>query len=386
MNQDAARVMAGIPATNATLYHQIRFLVGDPAAVVWVPTEDGGSKAVLILRDIEMERARASARVQEVACPADYAPEAGLSGDRETATAQATAECLRRHRVREVTADRTLPLIFADAIGAAGIQVRCDREWGVGERRRKDAEEVALLRQAQAVTELVMQRACETVARARAAADGVLQWDGSPLTAERLREMVDIWLLGEGYTNPTAIIACGPQAADCHHVGAGPLLTGQPVIVDIFPQNRETLYNGDCTRTVVHGEIPDLVQQMHAAVVQAKAAATAACRAGVTGQAVHEATRKAILQAGFAMGLPGTDDPDTYCAMTHGTGHGIGLDVHEPPLLDRGGPELVIGDAVTIEPGLYSRAIGGVRVEDMVVVTEDGCENLNRLPEGLGWA
>jgi Xaa-Pro aminopeptidase len=71
--------------------------------------------------------------------------------------------------------------------------------------------------------------------------------------------------------------------------------------------------------------------------------------------------------------------------MVHGTGHGVGLDVHEPPLLDFGGPKLVVGDALTIEPGLYCKAIGGVRVEDMVIVTADGCENLNTLPEGLEW-
>ena len=85
------------------------------------------------------------------------------------------------------------------------------------------------------------------------------------------------------------------------------------------------------------------------------------------------------------MGLPKPDSPASYCAMTHGTGHGIGLDVHEPPLLDRGGPELVIGDALTIEPGLYCVEVGGVRVEDMVIVTPDGCENLNQLHESLDW-
>jgi Xaa-Pro aminopeptidase len=386
MNQAAARVMAGIPATNATLYHQIRFLVGDPTAFLSVPTSGGESKTILILRDIEMDRARRRARVQEVACPADYAPEGGLSGDRETATAQATAECLRRHGADCVVADRTLPLIFADAMREIGLDVRCDREWGVSQRRHKDAQEVEFLRQAQEMTERVMRRACETVATATAGAGGVLEFDGSPLTAERLRGMVDVWLLREGYTNPSSIIACGPQGADCHELGSGPLMTGQPVIVDIFPRNRETLYNGDCTRTVVHGAISPELERMHAAVVAAKAAAAVACRAGVTGQAVHEATRQSILQTGYAMGLPPADAPDTYCAMTHGTGHGIGLDVHEPPLLDMGGPELVIGDAVTIEPGLYRRAVGGVRVEDMVIVTEDGCESLNRLPEGLDWS
>ena len=85
------------------------------------------------------------------------------------------------------------------------------------------------------------------------------------------------------------------------------------------------------------------------------------------------------------MGLPPADAGDDYLGMVHGTGHGVGLEVHEPPLLDKGGPELVVGDILTIEPGLYSKTIGGVRVEDMVVVTETGCDNFNKLPEHLDW-
>ena len=98
------------------------------------------------------------------------------------------------------------------------------------------------------------------------------------------------------------------------------------------------------------------------------------------------ATIGSLKESGFDAGLPPEDAPDDYCSMTHGTGHGIGLDVHEPPLLDHRGPELLEGDVLTIEPGLYSRAIGAVRLEDMVVVTEQGMENLNRLPLELDWA
>jgi len=124
---------------------------------------------------------------------------------------------------------------------------------------------------------------------------------------------------------------------------------------------------------------------MHAAVASAKLAATKAVRAGVTGEQVHDATIAAMLSAGYHMGLPGPDAPDHWTSMTHGTGHGLGLEVHEPPLLAAGGPELLVGDVVTIEPGLYCKAIGGVRIEDMVVVHANGCENLNRLHEGLTW-
>ena len=157
------------------------------------------------------------------------------------------------------------------------------------------------------------------------------------------------------------------------------------MIIDIFPCNRATHYNGDCTRTAVHGEISPRLAKMHAAVVAAKQAAIAATRAGVTGEAVHDATAASIRGDGYEMGLPDDSQPPSYCGMTHGTGHGIGLDVHEPPLLDRGGPPLVVGDALTIEPGLYCAEVGGVRVEDLVVVTQAGCENLNQLQDGLDW-
>lgn len=381
-----AILMAGIPAHNAALYHRLRFSVGDPTALLVLPQPDGSQVATLILRDIEMERARRFARVNQVACPADFPPAGGLSGDRETATAQAAAEFLRRQDIRAVVADRTLPLIYADLLAQAGITVVCDPQLGVLDRRAKDQQEIDWLREAQRVTEAAMEMACRRVAQATARADGVLVSDGEPLTSERLRAAIDHWLLDRGYANPPSIVSGGPAGADCHDIGSGPLRTEQPIIIDIFPQNRATHYFGDCTRTVVHGRISSELEKMHDAVLHAKQAATLATRAGVTGEAVYLATREAILAKGYQMGLPGPQDPLSYCGMTHGVGHGIGLEVHEPPLLDRKGPTLVVGDALTIEPGLYRRDLGGVRVEDMVIVTEQGCENLNTLATGLDWS
>ncbi len=380
-----AIVMAGIPELNAALYRRLRFSVGDPAALVEIPQSDGSTQSTLILRDIEMNRARQHARADQVACPADFSPESGLSGDRETATAQSVAECLRRAGVTEVFADRTLPLIYADIIRQVGINVVCDAEMGIMDRRAKDEQEIAWLREAQAATEDAMEMACRLICAAEVRADGVLLHEKQPLTSERLRAIVDHFLLERGYTNPPPIIAGGPAGSDCHNIGSGDLRTGSPVIVDIFPRNRATHYNGDCTRTAVNGDISDTLQQMHAAVVKAKAAATAATRPGATGEEVHLATKQSLLASGFNMGLPGPNDPDSFCTMPHGTGHGIGLDVHEPPLLDMKGPPLVVGDALTIEPALYRRDLGGIRVEDMVIVTADGCESLNKLPEGLVW-
>ncbi|MFK7788325.1 MAG: M24 family metallopeptidase [Phycisphaeraceae bacterium] len=388
-----AIVMAGIPATNRSLYHAIRFNVGDPAALVvtnpavplqrdWEPPQESAPHRLLILRDIEMDRARKKANADDVACPKDFAPDKGLSGDRETATAQATAQAVLRAGCNRVIADRTLPLSFADELLRLNIIVEYDPDLGVIDRRTKTEEEIAYLRQAQHATERAIEMACTMVAKATPNKDGKLHIEGDELTAEAVRLAIDVFLLTHGYTNPQSIIAAGKNGADCHNLGTGPIYTSQPVIIDIFPQNRLTKYNGDCTRTVVHGDIPDEIKNMHAVVLEAKEAAQAVVRPGATGELVHKATADVIHRAGYKMGFPTKENPTT---MPHGTGHGIGLEVHEPPLLDIKGPELVIGDALTIEPGLYNQTLGGVRIEDMVIVTDEACENLNHLQQSLVW-
>lgn len=379
-----ARIAAGVPQVHSSLFWRIRFSVGDQVVLLEIPNGNA-TESTLILRDIEMGRAKQYARVDHVACPPMFAPEGGLSGDRETANAQAAIECLRRAGVTHAYGDRTLPLIFADFARKAGITIECDPDCWVNERRQKSDEEIDHLREAQRVTEGAILMACELIARAGVRADGVLLHEGSPLTSERVRAAVDHWLLDQNFSNPKSIIAGGPIASDCHNYGTGELRTSEPVIVDIFPCDRRTRYNGDCTRTVVNGDIPDEVIRMHAAVRAAKLAAENTIRVGVTGEAVHLATIAALADHGYPFGLPGDDNPLSYCAMTHGTGHGIGLDVHEPPLLDRKGPPLLAGEALTVEPGLYRRDLGAVRIEDMVIVTETGCLNLNKLHDELTW-
>ena len=374
--------MAGVPATNLTLYHRVRFNVGDPAAIV---TFDD-ARSVFMCRNIEMDRARKFARADEITCPPEYAPPGGLSTDRPTETAQALAELLKRHNIKRVNADATLALVYAEHMRKAGIDVAFDPDLGVRARRAKDAEELEWLREAQEMTERAMEMACTMIARANPRADGVLIHDGAELTSQRVNAEIDIFFLKHGYTTPGNIVACGKHGYDCHNMGSGPLRTGSPVIVDIFPQSRATRYNGDCTRTVVNGDVPDELLRMHKAVCQAKKAAIDATRPGTSGDELYKTCMNVIRKHGWDRGLPGPDAPADYCSMQHGLGHGVGLEVHEPPLLDEGGLPLVIGDCLTIEPGLYHRQIGGVRVEDMVIVTETGCENFNTLPEGLDWS
>lgn len=388
--RQGAVMMAGIPATNLSLFHRVRFRVGDPAVYLELPRGDGadpGRERLFICRDIELERARRTAKADACFSLRDFEPAGGLSGDRETATAQAAAECLRRRGVSRVRADRTLPLIYAHVLGQAGIAVECDPDLGVADRRRKDAQEVEWLDAAQRLAEQFVERACTLIAGATARRDGVLLHQESPLTAERMFTIIDGWCLEHGCENPGSIVACGPVGGDCHDRGHGELRTGEPVIVDIFPRVKSSGYFGDCTRVVVHGEIPGPVARMHEAVLAAKAAAQSAIRAGVTGDAVHAVTVSSLAAKGFPFRSGGAPEGDaSWCGLAHGTGHGVGLECHEPPLLDRGGPPLLEGDVVTVEPGVYGRSIGGVRIEDVVVVGREGARVLGGgLATGLRW-
>ena len=385
MKMEKTLFLAGIPAVQKNLYHRIQFSVGDPAAWIQFETTGGKRQSILVCRDIEMERARNKATVDAVYCPADFTPKAGLSGDRETATAQAAAECLNRRGITAVTSDRSLALVYLEALKKGGIEVHYSPEMGVMERRGKSEDELIALRQAQTITEKVMSMACQLVCHAKARIDGSLEVNGDSLTSESLRARIDHWLLEEGFSNPGSIIACGPQGADCHEYGKGPLCTEVPIIIDIFPCSKSTYYNGDCTRTAVHGKIPVHIEKAYNTVVKAKFAAMKITRARITGEAVHQETIRVIQEHGYEVGLPGKESVKSRCAMVHGTGHGVGLEVHEPPLLDFKGPELIVGDVLTIEPGLYCPAWGGVRSEDMVAVREKDCESFNLLPDTLNW-
>jgi len=374
-----AILIAGIPADNATLFYRLGLAVGDPAA--WLSI-DGETTA--LLRDIEKDRAQELGLADHYACPADFAPPEGLDADRATATAQAVAECLRRVGAVRVRTDRSLPFVFAWHVMQRGISLDYDAELGVLERRVKTLEQQEAMGRSQKITEQAIQLACSMIARSQARTDGVLYHDGALLTSERVKSEIARYLLDYGFSmGHGAIVATAPDTADCHHGGAGPLRTGVPVIVDIFPRDESSRYWGDCTRTVVHGTPTPAVLAMHQAVLAAKAASIDRLRSGSTASSVHLAAIDVLQQHGFRQSR-GKVTPDP--TIQHGTGHGIGLEVHEPVLLDEGGGALLEGEVLTVEPGLYGRRDGGVRVEDMVVVTKTGSRNLNHLQEGLDWS
>lgn len=380
-----ATLFAGLADRNANVFRRLGLPLGDPAAWLQLPS----GRVVRIVRDLEMDRVRARAdelsdHPGEVYCPADFAPaNSELSSDRETAVAQSIAVLLKQEGVTGVIGDRSLPLIYAYHLAESGIAVHYDATLGVIDRRAKSPSEIEALAHAQHVTEQVMFEVCHRIATATVDDDGQLFQDDGLLTSERLVNYARRGFMERGFTmSHGAIVACPPHSADCHHAGTGPLYSGVPIIVDLFPRDELTRYHGDCTRTVVHGTPSEEVVRMHAAVVQAKAAAEAELYPGRTAESVHLASDRELIAAGYQPHRGQlTDSP----SIQHGTGHGIGLEIHEPILLDIGGEAMLEGEVFTVEPGLYGKSDGGVRVEDMIVVTQDGPKNLNQLPHRLNW-
>ncbi|TWT50721.1 Xaa-Pro dipeptidase [Rubripirellula amarantea] len=379
MKINRAHIMAGYASHNASLFRRLGVSLGDPAA--WIKLDE---RAIALVRDLEMDRVRAHSRADKVTCPAENSPPAGLSPDRETATAEAAVQILRGAKIEEVTTDRTLPFIFAWHLQQAEIIIRYDPNYGVIDRRTKTDAEIMALRQAQAHTESVMRMVCERIARSDTNDQGQLVHDGEVLTSEGLRKFAAVEFMQLGCSmSHGGIVATVPQVADCHHSGTGPLVTGHPVVVDLFPRDDASGYWGDCTRTVVHGTPTDEVIKMHAAVIEAKQAAIDSLVGGNTADRVHRASESVLKRHGYKPSRGKiTDEP----SIQHGTGHGVGLELHEPILLDAEGGEILEGEVFTVEPGLYGRTDGGVRVEDMLVVTDGEPVNLNTLPEGLDWA
>ncbi|TKX79642.1 Xaa-Pro peptidase family protein [Halorubrum sp. SD626R] len=341
----------------------------------------------LLVSGLEYGRAKTESTADAVERHADYGYEYGGREERY----DMYADFVRDKGVESVSMPPRGPVGTADAMRERGVDVAVDGDDLVREARAvKTDEEIDAIREAQRANEAAMRAAEELLAGAEvagedASADGsadaapgtLLLLDGEPLTSERVAEEIEVTLLRHGCALDETIVAGGAQAADPHDRGSGPLRANEAIIVDIFPRSKATKYNADMTRTFCVGEPPAALRERYELTERALSAALDAVEPGATGEDVHAAACEVYEAAGHP--TLGTD-PETETGFIHSTGHGIGLDVHESPRLASGGGELEPGHVVTVEPGLYDPEVGGVRIEDLVVVTEDGYENLTEYP------
>jgi len=357
-----------------------RYLSGFDAPDPYATLYDG--EIHLLVSSLEYGRARKESAAATVARHADYGHRAKAEeyGQQEAGDRVLQA-FLEDHGASEVAVPEAFPVGIADALRELGTTVTPERD-GVMTRIRavKTDTEIEHVRTAQQANERAMARAEQLIREAEVDGEGRLAHGGEPLTSKRVKREIEMELLRADHALDETIVACGPDAADPHDRGSGPLRVDQPVIVDIFPRGKESGYFADMTRTFLKGEPSDTVREWYDLTARAQDAALAAIEPGVTGAAVHDAVCDIYEDAGYPTLR---SDEATETGFIHSTGHGVGLDIHELPRVAPGGEELEPGNVITVEPGLYDPEVGGVRIEDLVVVTEDGYENLTSYPREL---
>ncbi len=359
-----------------------RYLSGFDAPDPFLSLYADGSVSLLV-SGLEYGRAKTDSRADHVARYADFDYRSKMAElGRSEAHRAVVAEFLAGHDVEDVAVPDDFPLALADALRDRDLTLTPDEDGALGDIRAvKRDDETEHIRAAQEANEAAMARA-ETLLAEATVEDGVLHHDGAVLTSERVKEAIEIELLRHGCALDETIVACGADGADPHDRGSGPIAADELLVIDIFPRDKETGYHADMTRTFCRGTPTDEMRRRYDTTYEAFEAALDALEPGVAASAVDDAVCDVYEDAGYPTFRT---DESTETGFIHSTGHGVGLDVHEGPSIGQGSEDtLEPGHVVTVEPGLYHPDHGGVRIEDLLVVTEDGYENLTEYPKGLG--
>jgi len=288
----------------------------------------------------------------------------------------------RRFGLERASVPATFPLEVADHLRANGIDVKADRGLFIGRRRVKNEAELAGIRRAQRAAEAGMNAARELL-RAAERQNGGLVVNGEPLTCERLKLAVEQVFTEHGVFADEFIVSHGAQTAIGHDMGSGPIAPDEPICLDLFPRDRESGCYADMTRTFVVGEPSDELREYHKLCREALDRAVAAVKPGIPGKDLNRLACDVFEEHGFPTLLSKQPGEVLKDGFYHSLGHGVGLEVHEEPALGRGPGELLAGDVIAVEPGLYRNGYGGCRLEDLVRVTEDGAETLTDYPYEL---
>jgi Xaa-Pro aminopeptidase len=295
------------------------------------------------------------------------------------------ARAAQRLEAGRLVVPGNLPVSVADRLRADGVEVVPDEREFIRRRRAKTPAEIAGVRRAQKAADAAMAAAAELLRAAQAEGD-LLQLNGEPVTAEQVRARIREVCAEHGApTGDDIIVAGGPAGATGHESGSGPLAAGAPIVIDIWPRDEQSGCFADMTRTfVAGGPAAADVARWHSLCEEALKRVYAILEPGVTGRELFGAACDVFEEAGEPTQRTKPDREALRDGFFHSLGHGVGLEVHEEPSLGRTGTdELVAGDVIAIEPGCYRNGYGGVRVEDLVLVTEDGYERLTDFPYAL---
>jgi len=367
-----AILMIAASEKDANLYYATRFLAPDP----FIYTEIRGKKT-LLMSDLELDRAKSQAKVDNILSTSHLAKR--LSQSKIEPTPVNMIDSLYRdEKVKEVLVPGNFGFSYAEGLRKKGYHLTTKGEPFFEERLFKTEEEIAHIRETQRCTEAAVQEAVQTIKRSRVS-NGKLYVNGKPLTSEAIKKIINVKLMEFDCIAEHTIVSCGKDCVDPHNQGSGPLFANESIVLDVFPRSAKTGYFADMTRTVVKGKAKPKLKKMYQLVKEGQEIAFGLLKDGVDGSMVHHRIMKHFEKEGFKTGQIN----GRMQGFFHGTGHGVGLEIHEPPRVSSVKQTLRAKQVVTVEPGLYYLDAGGVRIEDLVVVTKTGIKHLTRFPKVL---
>ncbi len=356
---------------NADMLYATRFLA--PDAFLYFEKE---GQSYIALNSLEYDRGRKQARVDFVLNQTELIEEMRRQKRSPRAAQDWIFEALRRHRVKQVTVSSSFSLGLAQGLQKCGLKIKIAEEGLFPERGTKNSRELLMIRKSLKVTAELLEAAIQMIRSARPNSKGILMRGNQPLTSEQVQALIRMEAARRGFEASHPIVAGGIQACDPHERGHGKLKANQLIILDIFPRDLDSGYWGDMTRTVVKGRANEAQRRLFETVRQAQKLAISKFHDGVNGQKVHEAVEGFFKNKNYITNNSG----GRYRGFFHGTGHGLGLEIHEAPRVSSVSQRLKTGNVVTIEPGLYYPEIGGVRIEDVAVIQKHGCKQLSYFP------
>jgi Xaa-Pro aminopeptidase len=368
-----AKLIIASSEASADLLYVTKFRAPDDFVFV----EAKGKKA-LLLSDLEVDRGRREAQVDEVAAYSELEKEVQGAKKRKPAFAKVVAVFLKKRGAKNVVVPANFPLGYARLLKKESIKVRPAEAAFYPERQIKTAPEIEAIEAALRITEAGMARGVDVLKAAAIRKDGQLLWNKRVLTAETLRQEIEVAIVrAGGEARGDTIVACGDQACDPHERGSGPLLAHQLIILDIFPRDARSGYFGDMTRTVVRGKASDAQRHLWDTCLEGQRRALEALKPEAPGLAIHDGIKSFFAESGY----PTEIRDGRWQGFFHGTGHGLGLEIHETPRFSTA--KFAPGLVITVEPGIYIPGLGGVRHEDVTLVTETGNRVLSDFPKPL---
>ncbi len=354
--------------TNADMLYATRFPAPDPFLYMKI---DG--RSLIVVSDLEVGRARRLATVNEVLSLSEVeAAIKKMSPRKKVGVHDVAIYLLHEHKIKQVQVPADFPHLLASQLESAQIRVRPSAGPFWPGRSVKQDRELLMIEKAVRIAEAGLERGLEVLRRSVPTKNRTLKWAGTILTSELLRAEIDTAILRLGGRSEGTIVAGGEQACDPHERGYGPLYAEQLIILDVFPRDGSTGYYGDVTRTVVRGRASESQRALWQIVKRGQEYALRQARPGLYGSTLQQAVRKLFADNGYKTQAAG----GAMTGFFHGLGHGLGLEIHEAPRLSAA--KLTTGNVFTIEPGLYYPGLGGVRIEDDIVITRTGCRRLGR--------